>query len=307
MTAIALFSWLLPVNCRVGHESSGLNESFPSAEGFESWNLEWPQTGNILMQNTKLPDMSHLPGTRLKCKRGFLEFSLVSWFCICFQWSFINVERPKYSWNVRVWNWNKILSRHDQTFLAGIWKRISFIASGLCLHSTIFFPAPGARGEDLHPRGHHIYKTLAGFSVLSACSSCSSLVTTWPSPLLALSFIQAPCTQPAAWASSSQSTTHCMTGKTKQGWLMLLHPQILISRWFVLLSSLVCRVGRGSQKLFLCLEPNKELSGPAECVLWSAGTSGGQSISWFHGADWNMIAQQARGSSPLRLPSAWAS
>lgn len=97
--------------------------------------------------------------------------------------------------------------------------------------------------------------------------------------------------------------SHWMTGRTKQGWLMLLRSQILISRWFVLPPSVLCRDGRGSQKLFLCLEPNKELTCPAECVLWSVGTWGGQSISWFHEADWNTITQQARGSSPLRLPS----
>lgn len=38
-----------------------------------------------------------------------------------------------------------------------------------------------------------IYKTLAGFSFLSDLhASCSSLITTWSSPLLALSFIPAP-------------------------------------------------------------------------------------------------------------------
>lgn len=42
-------------------------------------------------------------------------------------------------------------------------------------------------------------------------------------------------------------TSHWMTGKTKKGWLMLLHSQILISRWFVVPSSLVCRDGRGAR------------------------------------------------------------
>lgn len=98
-------------------------------------------------------------------------------------------------------------------------------------------------------------------------------------------------------------TSLWMTGRTTQGWLMMLCSQILISTWVVLPPSVVCRAGRGSQQLFLCLEPNKELTSPAECVLWSVGTSGGQSIPWSHEADWNTITQESRGSSPLRLPS----
>lgn len=115
-------------------------------------------------------------------------------------------------------------------------------------------------------------KTLAGFSFLSVLHDfCSSLITTWSSPLLALSLIPAPLYAANSLGISlpKHHASHWMIGKTKQGWLMLLRSQILISRWFVLLSSLVCWDGRGSQKLFLCLEPNKELTRPAERVLWS--------------------------------------
>lgn len=145
---------------------------------------------------------------------------------------------------------------NDHTFLAGE------LSSGQCLHSIFFLPAPEERREELHPRGHHIYKTLAGFPSCQTAAP-AALWSTWSSPLLALSFIQAPL----YIFLLKHHTSHWMIGKPKKGWLMLLHSQILISRWFVVPSSLVCRDGRGSQKLCLCLEPNKELSHPAECVL----------------------------------------
>lgn len=105
-------------------------------------------------------------------------------------------------------------------------------------------------------------KTLAGFPSCQTAAP-AALWSTWSSPLLALSFIQAPL----YIFLLKHHTSHWMIGKPKKGWLMLLHSEILISRWFVVPSSLVCRDGRGSQKLCLCLEPNKELSHPAECVL----------------------------------------
>lgn len=156
--------------------------------------------------------------------------------------------------------------------------------------------------EELHPRGHHIYRMWVLLPVrlqLLQLFGHHLVLTTGsvihPSPLVH--------SQQPGHLCPKAPASHWMIGRTKQGWLTLLRSQILIPRWFVLPPSVVCRDGRGSQKLFLCLEPKKELTCPAECVLWSVGTSWGQSISWFHEADWNTITQQARGSSPLRLPS----
>ena len=135
------------------------------------------------------------------------------------------------------------------------------------------FSAPEERSQLQYRRGHHINETLAQLSFLSDFYDSYSSLITWSSPPLVLSFIQAPL-----YAANSlgifllnHHAFHWMIRKTKQGWLMLLCSQILISSWFVLPSSLVCENGRGSKKLssFVCLEPNKELTCLAQYLLQS--------------------------------------
>lgn len=122
-------------------------------------------------------------------------------------------------------------------------------------------------------RGHHINETLSHLSLLSDFYDSYSSFITWSSPPLVLSFIQAPLYTANSLGIFvlNHHAFHWMIRKTKQGSLKLLCSQILISRWFVLPSALVCENRRGSKKLssFVCLEPNKELTCLAQYLLRS--------------------------------------
>lgn len=120
--------------------------------------------------------------------------------------------------------------------------------------------------------GYYISKTFAQLFFPSDFSDIRSSFITLSSPPLVLWFIQAPIC--AASSLGILLLNHCdfhqMIRNTKQSWLMLLCSQILISRWFVLPSSLVCKDRRGSSKIsFVCLEPNKELTCLAQYLLQS--------------------------------------
>lgn len=185
--------------------------------------------------------------------KELLEFSRGSYFGLDFT--------PLEGSNIILKWWslkrNLILWGQSQTFFTGIWKRICFIASSPYLHHIPYFSCRST--QKLTPiskrtSGYSINKTFAQLFFLSDFPDSHSSFITWSPPPLVLWFIQAPM-----WAANSLGIlllNHCdfhqMIRNTKQSWLMLLCSQILISRWFVLPSSLVCKDRGEAASSLLC-------------------------------------------------------